>query len=424
MSALLSFGSNLGNRLENLESAAAAVERCGLRLLQASPVVESPALLPPDAPAEWNRPYLNAVAEVDCPLSPHELLALAKRIEGELGRTSGPRWSPRVIDIDIVLFDDLQLDDPDLTIPHAGLESRAFVLAPLTAIAPQRPIPGGGSVLATYRQLTTKIPLWMGIVNVTPDSFSDGGRHLDMPSIDTAIGEMLAAGVAIVDLGAESTRPGATPLRADAEWERLAPPLERVADRFRGRRFRPAISVDTYHPEVARRAIAAGADIINDVGGLLDPSMVALAAERSADWVAMHQLSLPADPTRTLATDRSPTDQVLEWLDRQLGHWTAAGVDCSRLLFDPGIGFGKTPLQSLTLIRDIERFLRTDLRVLVGHSRKSFLQSLGGETAIERDPLTIGASLSLARRGADVLRVHNVVDHAATWRGFVHAESV
>ena len=149
--------------------------------------------------------------------------------------------------------------------------------------------------------------------------------------------------------------------------------------------------------------------------------MIALAAEGRTDWIAMHQLSIPADPRRTLPADRDPIEQIKEWLEQQIGIWQAAGLDLSRIVFDPGVGFGKTPLQSLEIVRRIEAFVRADLRVLVGHSRKSFMSGLGDPGPASRDLITIGSSLELASRGVDILRVHNVPDHVLAYRGFAHA---
>lgn len=424
MTAILSLGSNLGDRREMLEQALASLAGAGIGIGRVSPVVESPALLPADAPSDWNRPFLNLVAETATPSSPAGLLAAVKSIEAALGRTPGPRWSPRPIDIDIILYDDDEVATDELRIPHPGLTDRAFVLAPLAALSPSRVIPGTGgqTVLAALRRLDVSLPLWMGIVNLTPDSFSDGGIHAQWSEVAATLDRMTGAGAAFIDLGAESTRPGATPLTAEQEWQRLAPMLERTIDRFAGRFLRPAISVDTYHAEVAARAIALGADVINDVGGLQDPAMLELAATSGCSWIAMHQLSLPADPSKTLPTTTSATGQLEAWLEDRLAAWQVAGVATDRVVFDPGIGFGKTPLQSLELLRSIDRFIRDDLRVLVGHSRKSFLRPIAGSEPGQRDLITIGVSLELARRGVDVLRVHNVGDHVAAWRGFAHAQ--
>jgi dihydropteroate synthase len=233
---------------------------------------------------------------------------------------------------------------------------------------------------------------------------------------------MIEAGVHIIDFGAESTRPGATPLTADAEWSRLAPVLTGAIARLGGDPLRPALSVDTYHVTVAERALALGVDMINDVGGLTDPGMLALAAESGARFVAMHNLGLPADPGLTLATDRSATDQVEAWLDERLGQWQAAGIDLGRIVFDPGIGFGKNPLQSLDLLRNIGRLNGKGLRLLVGHSRKSFLRGFAADAPAERALVTLGSSMALCARGVDILRVHNVADHALAYRGWAHLQ--
>jgi len=425
MTALLSLGSNLGDRRARLEQALGQLAAHHIRLLRVSPVVETPALLPADAPSEWNRPFLNVAAECASDLPPNQLLAELKSIEAELGRGDEPRWSPRSIDLDILLHDDAQIATGTLTIPHPGLAVRAFALAPLAAIAPGRVIPGTGgrTVLAARRMLGSPLPLWMGIVNLTPDSFSDGGLHTDWPATEPTLERMVDAGAGWIDLGAESTRPGAAPLTADEEWVRLEPMLDRVGAYLGDRLLRPAISIDTYHAEVARRAIDKGVDAINDVSGLTDPAMIELAAASSVDWIAMHSVSIPADPAKTLDTDLNAVDQVDAWLRGRLATWIKAGLDLDRIVFDPGIGFGKTPLQSLELLRGIDRFTRDDLRVLVGHSRKSFMKPIGGEDMRTRDLLTIGASVELARRGVDILRVHNVEDHVAAWRGFAHVHT-
>ena len=196
--------------------------------------------------------------------------------------------------------------------------------------------------------------------------------------------------------------------------------LDRVVEKFRPQRLRPRISVDTYHVETAERALALGADIINDVGGLTEPKMIELAAAHEADWVAMHHLTLPADPRRTLAADADVGAAIERWLEERVNEWTRAGLSLDRILFDPGIGFGKNPLQSLALLRDLRRFHKYGLRCLVGHSRKSFMQSFGSRDERERDVATVGASLRLCEQGVDVLRVHDVALHAAAYRGWAH----
>src|SRR6185436_7876372 len=164
----------------------------------------------------------NLVAEFHGDATPHELLDLAQRVEQVLGRGEHARWSPRPIDVDILLYGRVQ-------IPHPGLTHRAFVLSPLAMLAPRLTIPGRGpATVLEWSRRAGVIPIWMGIANLTPDSFSDGGELTASGALDAHVDSLLAAGAQLVDLGAESTRPGATPLAWDAEWARLEGPLERL----------------------------------------------------------------------------------------------------------------------------------------------------------------------------------------------------
>jgi 2-amino-4-hydroxy-6-hydroxymethyldihydropteridine diphosphokinase/dihydropteroate synthase len=423
MNVYLGLGSNMGDRRANLTRALGLLAAGGTEVLRVSPVVESPAMLPEDAPPDWNRPFLNLVAECRTEDSPEALLDRLKGIERELGREVRGRWAPREIDLDILLWGREQIATERLRVPHVGLPERAFVLTPLAALDPLLTIPGRGAktVLEWSRAPGNHIPVFMGIVNVTPDSFSDGGRFEDWPAFDAQTDALHAAGAEIVDIGAESTRPNATPLDAEEVWERLEPVLVPLLAKHAGTLLRPRFSIDTYHPETARRALRLGVDIINDVSGLTSGEMVRLAAEHPArDFVAMHNVGVPADPARTIPAAEDPTAAVERWLEARLDEWQRAGLDLARIVFDPGIGFGKNPLQSLRLLRDVERFSRYGLRVLVGHSRKSFMQKIAGEKH-DRDLFTIGASLQLCARSVEILRVHDVAAHTAAYRGWSHA---
>jgi 2-amino-4-hydroxy-6-hydroxymethyldihydropteridine diphosphokinase/dihydropteroate synthase len=423
MGIYLGLGANLGDRQTNLSRALDELAARGVRILRISPMVETPAMLPEDAPDDWNRPYLNFVVECSTERSPEQLLDACKEVEQALARNNPARWSPRPIDIDILLWDREQIDTPRLRIPHPSIAERNFVLTPLLALQADLTIPGRGSktVLQWSQSLAHRIPLWMGIVNLTPDSFSDGGQFLEWPRIEAHIDAMVAAGAQIVDLGAESTRPGAQALQASEELTRLLPVLERLTDKYKQQRLKPQISVDTYHVETARQALAAGADIINDVSGLTAPGMIELAASGGADWVAMHHVTVPADPARTLSKTEDPVAQVERWLAAQCEIWQRAGIDPARVVFDPGIGFGKSALQSLKLLRGQAQFRKYGLRQLIGHSRKSFLAGLAGQDMAARDLNTIGISLQLAAQGVDILRVHNVAAHVVAYRGWSHA---
>lgn len=425
MQTYLGLGSNIGDRRESLRRGIAELEKSGVAVRRVSPVVESPALLPPDAPSDWNLPFLNIVLDAQTQDEPQALREKIKTIEQSLGRQVGNRWAPRELDIDILLWGDEQFETETLTIPHRDVHKRAFVLTPLVALAPRLRLPGrpDKTVLDWAQSLDEHIPLWMGIINITPDSFSDGGAFMTWASVEPQVEAMLDAGVNIVDLGAESTRPGAVPVNAEEEWRRLEPVLAPLQEKVSGDPLRPLISVDTYHPETARLALERGVDIINDVTGLTNPAMIELATSGGADWVAMHSLSVPVEKSRTLPAGESARAAVEAWLVERLDNWTRAGVDLNRIIFDPGVGFGKDALQSLELLRSAGRFRRLGLRVLVGHSRKSFFGNVTRATAGDRDVATVGASLALCERGIDILRVHNVPMHVEAYRGWSHAQA-
>ena len=422
MRVYLGLGSNLGDRRDHLSRAIEALEAHEVDVLRVSPVVESPALLPDSAPSTWNLPYLNLVLECTVPCSPEQLRIRIDGIQRSFGRQDASHWSPRPIDIDILLWGRERILTERLTIPHRDLTCRSFVLAPLVALAPRLTIPGGDdrTMLDYSIALGQHIPLWMGILNVTPDSFSDGGRFVDWERIEPHVAAMMDAGVHIIDIGGESTRPGATPVDPATEWSRVGPVLERMIELTGGQRLRPLLSLDTRHPEIAERGLALGVDIINDVSGLTSPAMVAMARESDADWVAMHHVTVPADPRFTLPTDRDPYDGVERWLQSQLEAWDAQGLDLGRIIFDPGIGFGKNRLQSLRLLRRAGELRRHGLRVLVGHSRKSFMRSFFTEERSGDDPVTLGASLNLCAQGVDIIRVHDVPLHVTAYLGWSH----
>lgn len=251
-------------------------------------------------------------------------------------------------------------------------------------------------------------PALMGIVNVTPDSFSGGGR---MGEEAVAYAQQLVLdGADVLDVGAESTRPGATLITPEAEWARLGPVLAAIHAAPWARDVR--LSVDTRHPETAERALAAGAAIINDVGGLADPVMLELLANHTNDVVVMHALGLPADPRVTMPAGGDVVAEILAWQVSTMQRAKAYGIAPERLIFDPGIGFGKTAEQSLALMLAAQTFVTHGGRWLFGHSRKSFLTLFSDAPAADRDPLTLAFSVQLAAALVPYLRVHNVKAHA------------
>jgi dihydropteroate synthase len=246
----------------------------------------------------------------------------------------------------------------------------------------------------------------MGIVNVTPDSFSDGGRWLD-PELAIAHGlELAADGADILDVGGESTRPGAAPVEEGEELRRIIPVVSALAARSG-----VAVSVDTTKAAVAIAAIDAGATIVNDVSaGRLDPRMLDTVAARSVDYIAMHMQGEP----RTMQTAPHYHDvvaEVAEFLLDRLVAAEAAGIARERIMVDPGIGFGKTAEHNLTLLCELPTLVDalSDIPVLIGASRKSFLGSLvGGADAAARDDATLATTVWCFERGATAVRVHDV----------------
>ncbi len=421
MKAYLGLGANLGDRRACLEQALGRLQELSRRPLRVSPVYETPALLPAGAQPEWNRPFFNLVVELETDLDPQNLLNAAKDIERALGRQSRALWAPREIDIDLLFCGELSLRTKTLVLPHPRLEQRAFVLDPLKDLAPSLSI-AGKTAMERARALPEHAPLWMAILNLTPDSFSDGGDFLPSEKWEAYLEEMDAAGVGALDLGAESTRPGARTLEEDEEWERLAPLLEHLQLRYRGRRIRPLLSLDTRKFATARRALEYGVDILNDVSGLADERFLDLLRGADCQYVLMHSLTVPADPQVTLASGLDVVEEIKEWFSRRLETLLAAGVRQDQVILDPGIGFGKNRLQSLQLVRGIAAFFPLGCRVLAGHSRKSFLQDFAPAAAKERELESIGVSLALAQKGVDILRVHQPTAHLRAYRGFVHAK--
>lgn len=246
-------------------------------------------------------------------------------------------------------------------------------------------------------------PLLVGILNVTPDSFSDGGRFLDpQAAIEQGL-RMQAEGADVIDVGGESTRPYSEPVAADAELARVVPVVRALS----GRLSIP-ISIDTTKAVVARAALDAGAEIINDVSAMtVDPQMLPLAAGSGAAVCLMHMQGTPTTMQDQPAY-RDVVTEVHAYLAARRDAALAAGVERQRIALDPGIGFGKTHQHNLTLLAHCGRFLDLGCPVLVGHSRKGFIGKVVADKAADRTPGTIGVALALARQGVPMLRVHDV----------------
>jgi len=246
-------------------------------------------------------------------------------------------------------------------------------------------------------------PVVMGVLNVTPDSFSDGGRYVD-PQAAVAHGlEMAAQGAAIIDVGPESSRPGSTRVDADEQIRRAAPVIEQLA-----RQMDVPISIDTYHPTVAAAALDAGAAMINDITALSDLQMARLAAERGAAVVLMHMQGTPETMQREPHYD-DVVREVRDFLLARAGRARQAGIPGERIFIDPGIGFGKTTEHNLTLLKRIDRFVECAYRVLVGTSRKRFIGEITGRSdPTDRLAGTLATVAHCAAAGVAIVRAHDV----------------
>ncbi|HMS62666.1 MAG TPA: dihydropteroate synthase [Solirubrobacteraceae bacterium] len=245
----------------------------------------------------------------------------------------------------------------------------------------------------------------MGVVNVTPDSFSDGGLWLDAEAAVAHGVELYEQGAAILDVGGESTRPGAEPVGAEEELRRVVPVLDGLRERALG----AVLSIDTSKLAVARAALDAGATYVNDVTAFRhEPGLAALVAETGADCCLMHMQGEP----RTMQADPSygdVVDDVRAFLEERAAFAVAEGVEPERIQVDPGIGFGKTLAHNVTLLRRLDEIAALGFPVVVGVSRKSFLGALTGrEVAADRVAATVAANVLAYERGARVFRVHDV----------------
>ncbi len=248
----------------------------------------------------------------------------------------------------------------------------------------------------------------MGILNVTPDSFHDGGEYDALEDAVARAEAMVENDVDIIDVGGESTRPGADPVSVDEELERVVPVVERIAD------LDAQVSVDTRRAEVADAALEAGADIVNDVSGLEDPEMRFVAADHDAGLVVMHSIDAPVVPDRDVDYDDVVAD-VIDRLSERVLLAEKAGLDREQIVVDPGIGFGKSAAENFELLDRIDEFRALGCPVLFGHSHKSMFATVGREAG-ERLEATVAATALAADRGADIVRVHDVAENVAAVR--------
>lgn len=277
---------------------------------------------------------------------------------------------------------------------------------------PTRPPPAPHELCCGRYRLSLERPLIMGIVNVTPDSFSDGGRFLDAKTALAHAQRLLAEGADLLDVGGESSRPGARPVAPDTELRRVLPVVEALAG------LGVPVSVDTAKPEVMRRALEAGAAMINDITALQAPGALECLAASDAGVVLMHMQGTP----ETMQQAPHYGDVLAEvggFLAARVAAALGCGIARERIVVDPGFGFGKLLEHNLALLRGLERLCGLGCPVLAGLSRKSMLKGFGARPVEERLPASLAAALLAVERGARIVRVHDVAathDALALWQ--------
>lgn len=445
---VIALGSNVGDRLSNFNEALSQMKKSGIDITRHACLYETEPAYVTDQPF-----FLNSAIRAVTKLGPHDLLSALKKIEREMGRTKGIRYGPRPIDLDILFYGKYRINSEILTVPHERIFERPFVMAPLIdllgsdidndtvlcwhsfsekGLFESWERLGGESLIGKdglRRVLPVNNRLWdwskktsvMGILNLTPDSFSDGGKFDSAGSIISHVQAMISEGVDIIDLGAQSTRPNATKISVQEELDRLIPVLEKTLElpEIEGK----LLSIDTFYSQVASEAIKKGAHIVNDVsGGTLDSDMLRVVANLNVPYITMH---MRGDPSTMQNSENLKYDDVCEEVGNELYERVRAaelsGVPSWRMVLDPGIGFSKKTEDNLEILMGLKRIRsvigRKSLGVaraplLIGPSRKRFLGDICGRScAMERDPATVAAVTAAVLGGANIVRVHNVGDN-------------
>ena len=444
----LALGANLGDRARSISSVISALDAHeSIRVTDTSFLYETAPMYYHDQPR-----FLNAACTIETTLAPHVLLSVTQHIEKQLGRCKDgvPRNGPRAVDVDILLYGDAAVDTPDLVIPHPRIAERAFVLLPLADVwRDEHPLllrtPQELLATLTHRadyapdELTRVTPIrtsmwpWgrrtlvMGILNTTPDSFSDGGLHMSVDEAVTHARAMAAAGADVIDVGGLSTAPGAPEIAPHEEADRVVPVIRALREAIS-----IPLSIDTYRASVAGAALDAGADIVNDVsGGARDPAMLPLVAARECPVILMHMRGDSSTMTKLTTYEHGVVDGVADELGARVAHALRAGVRRYNIILDPGIGFAKCADDSVRLLRGLPQLFGTHgarggivrgsastallahFPVLVGPSRKRFLGRLIDESPSAAPAGRLSATLAactaaVASGCVDMVRVHDV----------------
>ena len=420
---ILGLGSNIDS-LNNLRCALSEIKKIKLlRVLSVGSIYESEALLLDSSQRHHNKPFLNSAILVELEnFNALDFLKKVKDIEKKLKRNSLEKWTPRTIDIDILWTDGSPVDSEELTIPHKELMDRPFALLPALDVYPQ-----------LLKVMKTAAPQWMNddhlwplncrksishtwpkivaIVNLTKDSFSDGNLMMSEVDFINKLNQLIHEGAEVFDFGAESTRPGAIAVDATVELMILKKYLKFFFDWKSEQKSGISLSIDSRKFEVHQDILSTyPVDYINDVSGFEDHRMLELLKIfNSAKAVCMHSITVPPEKDRIIDENQNTIDFLINWWDKKIEFFNDYGIDDSRFIFDPGIGFGKSPHQSFEILKKVSEFRRLNNDVYIGHSRKSFLNLIADKSAADRDPETAKITAGLNQAYVQYLRVHNVL---------------
>lgn len=381
---ILSLGSNLDDRFTSLKSAIEKLSEI-MSIEKESVIFETEAILPENAPTEWNKPYLNMVLKGKTDLNAEDFLFKIKEFEIQLGRQKTGRWGPRIIDIDILYYGEEVISTEKLTIPHKQIPNRVFLKSLLNTIG----FKFNDKETCDYTPLDSFVlkPNLVGIVNVTPDSFSDGGKYFNVGNALERVEQLQKLGTEIIELGAQSTRPGYKEVSPKEELDRLEAVMKNISDFSH-------IGIDSYFDDVIKPVVNKF-DIkwVNDQNGVLEKTTLEILANRDIKYVTMLH-----------GTNMS-------WLSERIAFLREIGFKSENIIIDPGIGFGKTKFENIEFIKTIKDIKNFGCKIMLGHSRKSFLSAFSNAQPADRDIETLAISDFAAKNGVDYLRVHNVEMH-------------
>jgi 2-amino-4-hydroxy-6-hydroxymethyldihydropteridine diphosphokinase/dihydropteroate synthase len=411
----LGLGSNLERPLVNLRRALAEIKKSHLfNVLDVSAIYESEALLPENAGSDWDKKFLNSVVlvEVNVESSPEQILAEIKKIEKKLGRVEAERWAPRLIDIDVLYWSEADYTSASINIPHVELSKRDFALLPLFEVWPEL----SSKLSLQHHPLKAKRsqdyfwPQMVGVLNITSDSFSDGGKFFDSHSLVQQFKKLVSQGADIIDVGAESTRPGAKIVNSEDEYVNLSRALSEIEKLS----LPVSISLDCRKPHVIKRIIEKyKINYLNDVSGFESKEMKAIFKSSGLKSFVMHSLSVPPDSSKVLPIDQNPCVELVNWWHKKREELIGFGISENKIIFDVGIGFGKTKEQSLYILKNLEQLNEIKDEIMIGHSRKSFLTLLTDKPAELRDPETAIVTKQLNLAFTQYMRVHDVESQKA-----------